>query len=152
MFAKHNIRNGIFLYVDGETLSEGYKIKNKHRGTLSFDFEDKEEYDKRHDTYKGKEIYIIFDSPTIKTEKTCVKNRMKKDVDLVRSWYTDQYTKVVWLDVDVDLLGEDYVAGLCPNRKTPYCYPMMYQEVSGKVTGVMGGYQSFVDFWPCEKK
>ncbi|XP_054288937.1 uncharacterized protein LOC129004391 [Macrosteles quadrilineatus] len=166
-FAKYNVQNGLFFivhyndfparYFDNEFVNPvdelWLDLKDK---VLEVTITTKDEYEKRHETYKGREINTIF----IRNEKQvgfCLTQEMfEEKMDSIKRDDLSRFVYVVWLTVNVDVLGENYVESICPNRRKPLCYPMMYREVPGKVTEVYNGTpmnnMRGIFNWPCQKK
>ncbi|XP_054275739.1 uncharacterized protein LOC128994930 [Macrosteles quadrilineatus] len=167
-FAKYNLENGIFLYVRYGSITENLLKENEiDIGDLWLDLKDKflevvvtskGEYEKRHNTYKGRTIFIVLkDSDQKVPILTCEESGITQAKDTLKcNNYKSKYIRVVWLEVDVKILGKDYVDSLCPNRRMPDCYPRMYREVSGRVTEIFRGYKDMYrgdqTNWPCHKK
>ncbi|XP_054271132.1 uncharacterized protein LOC128991891 [Macrosteles quadrilineatus] len=171
-FASHNVENGVFLTLRTEALPKGSPTKNDRLlEDLWFDWKDKvqlvivsdkADHEMRSSKYKGKEIYTLihdFEPECTKTWKgvtdSCLEMYKRSTTLLIEQRSQRQYVWNVMLIVHVDDLGEDYLKGLCPNRREPHHYPMVYHDKFGatQVEDVIGGYSNGGPedpiIWPC---
>ncbi|XP_054274042.1 uncharacterized protein LOC128993935 isoform X2 [Macrosteles quadrilineatus] len=143
-FARNEVRNGVYLIVPNDVLTENFRKKHNIRFTnyLWFDLEDKASYDARHNEYEGRSIYTLFHDyqPDCVTEsgKNCLEWRKEDTMLWIKNKYNTMCVRTVLLVVHVDVVRPDAIGKLCPKLGQPLEYPALYHEKNSRLIDITG--------------